>query len=74
MMKTKKPARKTSSSRSNTTRASRSHTKWHGVDFHHPIHSLQNSHPAVFVAFLLGLYVTYIITFAAIADVVGHVK
>ena len=47
------------------------HHKWHGVDFHHPIHTLQNAHPAVYVAVLLGLYVTYIITFAAIAEVVS---
>lgn len=62
-MKTRKPTKKAKSRRTAQT--------WHGIDFHHPIHSLQNSHPGVFVAFLLGLYVTYIITFVGIADLVG---
>jgi hypothetical protein len=65
MRKVKKTAKK--------THAKHHAHKWHGVDFHHPIHSLQDSHPAVFVAFLLGLFITYVITFATIADVVGHV-
>lgn len=45
---------------------------WHGIDVHHPISSMQRTHPLVFVALLLGLYFAYIALFATIAEVVAH--
>lgn len=46
-------------------------SNWHGVDFHHPIHSLQNTHPAIYVGVLLSIFLLYIVIFATIADIVA---
>jgi len=61
-----------STKRATTKTSAKKAALWHGIDFNHPIISLQNTHPLVFVMLLLGIYFSYIALFATIAEVISH--